>query len=155
MAKIMEIISKETGGKSYNTEKYSYDTIGMPSFDYDDDGEKFIKWQVSGETEKHKTYVDLTNEAKRQIGKRPVISYFLDGSRHTYKVDDISYNKRFIQLSQDKLVLDVANVPMEECDPKNFTDDWFCHFQRLVTQMAGRMMYFLQLKRKSSIKVKN
>lgn len=138
----MEIISKETGGKSYNTEKYSYDTIGMPSFDYDDDGEKFIKWQVSGETEKHKTYVDLTNEAKRQIGKRPVISYFLDGSRHTYKVDDISYNKRFIQLSQDKLVLDVANVPMEECDPKNFTDDWFCHFQRLVTQMAGRMMYF-------------
>ena len=67
MAKIMEIISKETGGKSYNTEKYSYDTIGMPSFDYDDDGEKFIKWQVSGETEKHKTYVDLTNEAKRQI----------------------------------------------------------------------------------------
>ena len=55
MAKIMEIISKETGGKSYNTEKYSYDTIGMPSFDYDDDGEKFIKWQVSGETEKHKT----------------------------------------------------------------------------------------------------
>lgn len=30
MAKIMEIISKETGGKSYNTEKYSYDTIGMP-----------------------------------------------------------------------------------------------------------------------------
>ena len=32
MAKIMEIISKETGGKSYNTEKYSYDTIGMPSF---------------------------------------------------------------------------------------------------------------------------
>lgn len=94
MAKIMEIISKETGGKSYNTEKYSYDTIGMPSFDYDDDGEKFIKWQVSGETEKHKTYVDLTNEAKRQIGKRPVISYFLDGSRHTYKVDDISYNKK-------------------------------------------------------------
>lgn len=155
MAKIMEIISKETGGKSYNTEKYSYDTIGMPSFDYDDDGEKFIKWQVSGETEKHKTYVDLTNEAKRQIGKRPVISYFLDGSRHTYKVDDISYNKKVYQLSQDKLVLDVANVPMEECDPKNFTDDWFCHFQRLVTQMAGRMMYFLQLKRKSSIKVKN
>lgn len=94
MAKIMEIISKETGGKSYNTEKYSYDTIGMPSFDYDDDGEKFIKWQVSGEAEKHKTYVDLTNEAKRQIGKRPVISYFLDGSRHTYKVDDISYNKK-------------------------------------------------------------
>lgn len=70
MAKIMEIISKETGGKSYNTEKYSYDTIGMPSFDYDDDGEKFIKWQVSGETEKHKTYVDLTSMAKQDNYKK-------------------------------------------------------------------------------------
>lgn len=155
MAKIMEIISKETGGKSYNTEKYSYDTIGMPSFDYDDDGEKFIKWQVSGETEKHKTYVDLTNEAKRQIGKRPVISYFWTDRGTLIRWMIFHTIKRFIQLSQDKLVLDVANVPMEECDPKNFTDDWFCHFQRLVTQMAGRMMYFLQLKRKSSIKVKN
>ena len=37
MAKIMQIIAKETNGKSYNTEKYSFDTIGMPSFDYDDD----------------------------------------------------------------------------------------------------------------------
>lgn len=155
MAKIMEIISKETGGKSYNTEKYSYDTIGMPSFDYDDDGEKFIKWQVSGETEKHKTYVDLTNEAKRQIGKRPVISYFLDGSRHTYKVDDISYNKKVYPVIAGQVGIGCCKRTDGECDPKNFTDDWFCHFQRLVTQMAGRMMYFLQLKRKSSIKVKN
>ena len=49
--------------------------------------------------------------------------------------------KRFIQLSQDKLVLDVANVPMEECDPKNFTDDWFCHFQRLGIEFATILPY--------------
>ena len=36
MARVMEIIAKETNGKSYNTEKYSFDTIGVPSFDYDD-----------------------------------------------------------------------------------------------------------------------
>ena len=45
MAKIMQIIAKETNGKSYNTEKYSFDAIGMPSFDYDDDGNKIMKWQ--------------------------------------------------------------------------------------------------------------
>ena len=31
MPKIMEIIEKETKGKSYHTYKYSYDTIGLPS----------------------------------------------------------------------------------------------------------------------------
>lgn len=36
MAKIMEIIARETGGKSYNTARYSFDSLGMPSFDYDD-----------------------------------------------------------------------------------------------------------------------
>ena len=40
MAKIMEIIEKETRGKSYHTYKYSYDSIGLPSIDYDDDPNK-------------------------------------------------------------------------------------------------------------------
>ena len=37
MAKIMEIVAKETKGKSYHTYKYSYDSVGLPSIDYDDD----------------------------------------------------------------------------------------------------------------------
>lgn len=94
MAKIMQIIAKETNGKSYNTEKYSFDTIGMPSFDYDDDGSKIMKWQVSGETTRHKKPVPLGDYARQLAGSPPVISYFLDGSRHAYKVDDISYNKQ-------------------------------------------------------------
>lgn len=31
MPKVMEIIEKETKGKSYHTYKYSYDSIGLPS----------------------------------------------------------------------------------------------------------------------------
>ena len=38
MPKIMEIIEKETRCKSYHTYKYSYDSIGLPSIEYDDDG---------------------------------------------------------------------------------------------------------------------
>lgn len=94
MAKIMEIIAKETNGKSYNTEKYSFDTIGMPSFNYDDDSTKVMKWQVYGETIRHKKPVSLAEYAKKLMGRTPILSYFLDGSRHTYKVDDISYNKQ-------------------------------------------------------------
>ena len=45
MPKIMEIIEKETKGKSYHTYKYSYDSIDLPSIDYDDDPNKVMKWK--------------------------------------------------------------------------------------------------------------
>lgn len=92
MPKIMQIIAKETNGISYNTYKYSYDSIGVPSVIYDND-DKIMKWQESGETDVHKKPVDLKSFADRLIGVEPILKYFLDGSRHVFKVDDISYNK--------------------------------------------------------------
>ena len=94
MTKIMEIIAKETNGKSYKTEKYSYDTIGVPSIDYDDSGNRVMKWKETAETEEHKKAIDLAHMAKDISRQKPLISFFLDGSRHVYKVDDISYNKK-------------------------------------------------------------
>lgn len=96
MAKIMEIIAKETKGKSYHTYKYSFDSIGLPSIDYDDDPNKVMKWKDSGESETPKRPVNLKPLADRlrDVGEEPLIKYFLDGSRHVFKVDDISYNKQ-------------------------------------------------------------
>ncbi len=96
MPKIMEIIEKETGGKSYHTYKYSYDSIGLPSIDYDDDPNKIMKWKDSGETGFYKKPIDLKPLADqlRTIGETPLLKYFLDGSRHVFKVDDIAYNKQ-------------------------------------------------------------
>ena len=93
MAKIMEIIAKETKGKSYQTNKYSFDSIGLPSIDYDND-EKVIQWKNQGETVEHKTYISLKDEADRIIGQTPLLKYFLDGSRHVYKVDDMAYGNQ-------------------------------------------------------------
>lgn len=95
MAKIMEIIKKETKGKSYHTYKYSYDSIGLPSIDYDDDPNKIIKWKDSGETNFQKKSIHLKPLADKlqEIGEPPLLKYFLDGSRHVFKVDDIAYNK--------------------------------------------------------------
>ena len=73
MAKIMEIIAKETKGKSYQTYKYSFDSIGLPSIDYDND-EKVIQWKNQGETVEHKTYISLKDEADRIIGQTPAVS---------------------------------------------------------------------------------
>lgn len=93
MAKIMEIIAKETKGKSYQTYKYSFDSIGLPSIDYDND-EKVIQWKNQGETVEHKTYISLKDEADRISGQTPLLKYFLDGSRHVYKVDDMAYGNQ-------------------------------------------------------------
>ena len=96
MPKIMEIIEKETKGKSYHTYKYSYDSIGLPSIDYDDDPNKIMKWKDSGETGAPKKSIDLKPLADQlqSVGETPLLKYFLDGSRHVFKVDDIAYNKQ-------------------------------------------------------------
>lgn len=92
----MEIIEKETKGKSYHTYKYSYDSIGLPSIDYDDDPNKTMKWRDSGETATPKKAKDLKPLADKlqKVGEKPLLRYFLDGSRRVFKVDDIAYNKR-------------------------------------------------------------
>lgn len=101
MAKIMEIIEKETRGKSYHTYKYSYDSIGLPSIDYDDDPNKIIKWKDSGETASPKKSINLKQLADQlqEVGETSLFKYFLDGSRHVFKVDDIAYINRVFFLS--------------------------------------------------------
>lgn len=94
MPKIMSIIEKETKGKSYHTYKYSYDSIGLPSIDYDDKPDEVVKWLDSGETDNPTKYISLKDYADKIAGQEPIIKYFLDGSRHVFKVDDIAYNKR-------------------------------------------------------------
>lgn len=94
MSKIMEIIEKETKGKSYHTYKYSYDSIGLPSIDYDDDPNKIMKWRDSAETIQYKNPIDIKPLADKIVSVEPLIKYFLDGSRHVFKVDDIAYNKQ-------------------------------------------------------------
>ena len=94
MPKIMEIIAKETSGKSYRTYKYSYDSIGLPSIDYDED-DKIMKWQECGETIQYKQSINIKPIADKLMhANQNFIKYFLDGSRHVFKVDDISYNKQ-------------------------------------------------------------
>lgn len=94
MEKIMQIIASETGGKSYNTYKYSFDSIGLPTIDYEDESNKVMKWQEKGETVKYTAPVNLKDEADHISFKPSIFTYFLDGSRRVFKVDDISYNKQ-------------------------------------------------------------
>ncbi len=94
MTKILKILEAETNGKSYSTMKYSYDTIGMPSLDYDSDDSKVMKWNTSAETIWQDKTTSLIALSKNIKNNEPLLKFFLDGSRRVYKVDDMSYNKR-------------------------------------------------------------
>lgn len=120
MPKVMEIIAKETNGKSYNTEKYSFDSIGVPSFDYDDSPDRVIKWKDVAETELHKRYINLLNLAHNISGEEPLLSLFLDGSRHVYKVDDISYDRKVYPVVAGQIGIGCCRRVNKEMIPESF-----------------------------------
>lgn len=89
--RVMKILADETGCKSYKAHKYGLDHTERPYIDYNEDDN--IIWQRPGETRKPHTYVSLErisiDYAKRGVQR---LSYFLDGSRRVYKVDDHAYS---------------------------------------------------------------
>ena len=90
--KIMNLLAKETGGKSYKAHKYGLDHAERPFIDYGEDGA--IIWKKTAETTPHRTYVDLTKISKKLAQRNEtILSFFLDGSRRVFKVDDIAYSQ--------------------------------------------------------------
>ena len=93
MKKILPFIESETSGKSYKTHKYCFDGIEMPNLIYDDHQD--LTFKKYGETEKLTSTRQLFDKAKEiQKFSKPIFKYFLDGSRRTYKVDDMAYDNR-------------------------------------------------------------
>jgi hypothetical protein len=88
---IISTIEKETGGKSFKSYKYCHDTVNLSGIEYDDNDK--VVWKNYGETERHIFPINVKNRSDLLKNQPSIFTYFLDGSRHTYKVDDISYNK--------------------------------------------------------------
>jgi len=68
----------------------------MPTLDYDEDkgNEYTVKRDSYGETDTSlKTTKSVLKMAKDNIDSEPLFHFFLDGSRRTYKVDDIEINR--------------------------------------------------------------
>ena len=91
---ILDDIASETKGKSYKTYKYCFDGVDVPRMDYDDHKQQFT-WKSHGETEYHDAPVPLKRYADNILATQPpLFCLFLDGSRKTYKVDDMAYNNK-------------------------------------------------------------
>ena len=86
--KVMKVLADETGGKSYKAHKYGLDHAERPFIDY---GEDSIVWKKTSETHHHRTYVNLEQKSIDLANREEqLLTYFLDGSRRVYKVDDIA-----------------------------------------------------------------
>ena len=88
--KILEFIEKETKGKSYKAIKYCLDDREQSTFDSDG---KNPDNMIYGETEQLRNYVDLKGKSQELINQQQIYSYFLDGSRRVFKVDDMSFTR--------------------------------------------------------------
>lgn len=94
MEKILDFIAKETDGKNYKSYKYCFESVDIPKLDYED--KKGIQVKKKGETDRSLITAKSVKTLADKISKndKPLFKYFLDGSRRTYKVDDIAYGKR-------------------------------------------------------------
>jgi len=95
-SKVLEFIAQETDGKCYQSFRYcADDEIRMPTLDYEDKGNEFSLVKNScGETDTSlKATKNIKDTAKKIINDTPLFHFFLDGSRRTYKVDDIELNR--------------------------------------------------------------
>jgi hypothetical protein len=90
-SRIIEILEYETGGHSYKSHKYSLDEQERSPVEYGE-ATNSIHWERRGETDDIKTYVPLS-KLSHQVCKDRLLTYFLDGSRHVYKVDDMGFEK--------------------------------------------------------------
>jgi len=88
--KVMTILASATGGKSYRAHKYGLDHAERPYIDY---GEDSIVWKKTAESNKqNRKYVHLEALSKVLSERNEqLLTYFLDGSRRVFKVDDIAY----------------------------------------------------------------
>lgn len=88
---ILKLIAIETYGESYKAHKIELDLETDPASRIDSQESK-LENPKNGETIKYKTYRSL-EKLSRQVSQSgtQILTYFLDGSRHVYKIDDIAY----------------------------------------------------------------
>ena len=69
-----------------------------------------MKWKECVETIKYTKPVNLKPLADMIVNQPPLINYFLDGSRHVFKVDDIAYSKQVFPVVAGQIGVGCCNT---------------------------------------------
>lgn len=95
MENLLDFIASQTNGTPYKSYKYCVDAEqSVPSVAYDDTSFSFTPKRLGETNTTISASKDLVKKALSLQGQQPLFRYFLDGSRRTYKIDDVQYGKR-------------------------------------------------------------
>lgn len=100
MHDIRNVIEAQTNLKCFNSYQYCADEeLKIPTLSYEEQTNFTIYKNKYGETNTSlQNTIDLTKTIKKLSNTEPLFQYFLDGSRKTYKVDDIEVNKKIFPI---------------------------------------------------------
>lgn len=106
MGKILDYIQKQGAGNyhCYSTKKYSLDDNTHDNLSYDEKSVSVDKKGSFAETDKFRAHTIEIDSSIRH-SSTPIFSFFLDGSRHTYKVDDIGISNKIFPVVAGQIVV--------------------------------------------------
>ena len=108
MEKILQYIERTGDGNyhCYSTKKVSLDTHVTDILDYDDKPVSTKKKSEIAETDpKLVPTVRIGDAMLNSTRAKPIFSFFLDGSRHVYKVDDIAISNRIFPILVGQIIV--------------------------------------------------
>ena len=107
MGKILDYIQKHGAGKyqCYSTKKFSLDNDIHDNLEYDDKKASEDKKGVFAEEDKTRVQTMTIKDTLIHSDAAPLFSFFLDGSRHTYKVDDIAIGKKIFPIVAGQIIV--------------------------------------------------
>lgn len=107
MGKILEFIEKDGDGKysCYKTKKFCLDGTDPDTLDYDDRPAQELKSGKFAETDLSRVETVNIGLKINRLASFPLFSYFLDGSRHVYKVDDIAIGNRIFPFLAGQIIV--------------------------------------------------
>ena len=106
MGKILDYIQNQGNGKyfCYKTKKFMIDTNSLDTFSYDDKNIFLSSSSKIAETDLSKVHSILIPQ-NYILNCTPIFSYFLDGSRRVYKVDDIAVGKKIFPVLAGQIIV--------------------------------------------------
>jgi hypothetical protein len=100
MGHILSLLEDATSGNCYKSYKYCADEeLTIPTITYEENQDLTPVKNAYGETDTSLKRAKNLEEFSKKISKsEPLFRFFLDGSRRTYKVDDIEINRRIFPI---------------------------------------------------------
>lgn len=117
MSGVISILENVTGKKCLDTFRRCLDHERASLVEYDDFGREFMSEQ--GETNRYSGSRDVSSIAKDWQGREPAFRFFLDGSRRTYKIADISIGTQVFPIIAGQVGVGVCqrrNRQLSACD---------------------------------------